>query len=379
MTPRTVVAPTGVVGATEGSGVGSDRTQVLEALSEAVYLLDRELRFTYLNAEAERLVQRTRDELIGRLVWDEFPAAAEDGLRTSYERALETGEPVQLDRFDYPPLDTTFEIHASPTDAGLAVQFRDVSERLDRERDLQRIADTQQRTADRLRELDDTKNAFLSAVSHELRTPLAIIRGLAAELQAARGQLEERERHEIEDTILDQAVRLERLLGDLLDVDRLRSGALRTRQTDCDLVRLLTETARSQPDADRFELDLPDHLTAHADPSQIERIVVNLLENASKYAPEGEVVLRLVPFGDRGGRLEVVDQGPGIPETERERIFEPLYRVDDDHHCTGTGIGLSLVAAFAHLHGGEARALAHDGGACIQVDLPCPVGEDLAR
>jgi two-component system, NtrC family, sensor histidine kinase GlrK len=80
--------------------------------------------------------------------------------------------------------------------------------------------------------------------------------------------------------------------------------------------------------------------------------------------------VRLAPLADGGGRLEVIDEGPGIPEAERERIFEPLYRVDDDHQRSGTGIGLSLVAAFAQLHGGEARALPSDGGAHLQVDLP---------
>jgi PAS domain S-box-containing protein len=347
-----------------------DRLELLESLTDAVYLLDREMRFTYLNAEAERLVQRSREELFGRGVWEEFPEAGASDLRELYERAVATGAAIRLDSYDYPPLDAVFEIHAYPTEAGLAVQFRDVSDHVDRERDLERLADEEHRTAARLRELDDTKNAFLSAVSHELRTPLTVVRGLATELRESRGQLSDEERHEIEDTILEQAERLERLLADLLDVDRLKRGALRARQTDCDLVSLVTEAVRRQPDADRIELDLPDRLPAHVDPSQVDRIVANLVQNAAKYAPSGTVTVRLAPLADGGGRLEVIDEGPGIPEAERERIFEPLYRVDDDHQRSGTGIGLSLVAAFAQLHGGAARALPSDGGAHLQVDLP---------
>jgi PAS domain S-box-containing protein len=347
-----------------------ERLRLLESMSDAIYLLDREMRFTYLNAEAERLVRRTRGELLGEVVWGEFPEAAESELRELYERAFETGEPIQLDGYDYPPLDAVFEIHAYPTEVGLAVQFRDVSGHVDRERDLERLADEEQRAADRLRELDDTKNAFLSAVSHELRTPLTVVRGLATELRESRGRLSEPERHEIEDTILEQADRLERLLADLLDVDRLKRGALRSRQTDCDLVPLVTEAVGRQPDADRVELDLPERLPAHVDPSQVDRIVANLVQNAAKYAPTGSVTVRLTPLSEGGGRLEVIDEGPGIPEAERERVFEPLYRVDDDHQRSGTGIGLSLVAAFAELHGGEARALPRDRGAHLQVDLP---------
>jgi signal transduction histidine kinase len=386
---REVVDPRGDPGTDDGrpappctEDVTSDeRLAFLEGLDDAVYLLDDAWRFTYLNAKAERLVRRSRDELLGCSVWDEFPEAAVSELRPLYERARETGERLLLEAYDYPPLDTTFEIHVHPGDRGLGVQFRDVSDHVDRERDLARQADRDQRTAERLRELDDTKNAFLSAVSHELRSPLTIVRGLARELVTSRGsELEDDERHEIEDTILEQAERLEELLSDLLDVDRLKRGALRSRQHECDLAEVVTDAVRSANGlGDRVELDVPDRLPARADASQVERIVVNLLQNAGKYAPSGPVLVRLEPLDGCGGRLEVVDEGPGIPEAERERIFEPLYRIDDDHGRPGTGIGLSLVAAFAQLHGGEARALPSENGAHLQVDLPCPVSEDAGR
>lgn len=354
--------------------------QLLEQLGDAVHLLDDDFRITYLNAEAERLVRRPREELLGQVIWDAFPEAGAGPLRGMYERVRATGVAERIDAYAYPPLDTTFEIRAYPAACGLGVQFRDVGEHVDRARDLARKADLEHRTATRLRALDDTKNAFLSAVSHELRTPLTIVRGLARELVAARDELSDAERHEIEDTIVEQADRLEGLLSDLLDVDRLKRGDLRSRQVDCDLVEVIGDAvARQDGVADRVELELPERLPAHADPSQVERIVVNLLQNAEKYAPTGTVQVRLTPLDACGGRLEVIDEGPGIPEDEHERIFEPLYRVDDEHDRPGTGIGLSLVAAFAELHGGEARALPREGGAHLQVDLPCPVTEDGGR
>jgi signal transduction histidine kinase len=343
--------------------------ETLESLTDAVYTLDHGWRFTYLNAEAERLVRRRREELLGCVVWEEFPEAARSELFSLYHRAVADGTPVSIDRYPFEPLDTTFEITAFPADLGLVVQFRDVQEHLDRERQLEARAEDDRRTAIQLRELDETKNAFLSAVSHELRGPLTVVRGFATQLVELRGELDTDERAQMEDTILAEAQRLDQLLSDLLDVDRLTRGTLRSRQVATDVAQIVGSTASRQSAADRVELELPDELVATVDPSQVERIVANLVGNAGKYAPTGSITVRLLPLGD-GVRLEVIDQGPGIPEGERERIFEPLYRVDDDHPRPGTGIGLSLVAAFAALHGGEARALPAERGAHIQVDLP---------
>jgi PAS domain S-box-containing protein len=357
-------------GAAEDADARADRlAETLESLSDAVYTLDTGWRFTYLNGEAERLVRRSREELLGHVVWDEFAEAARSELYPAYHRAVAEGRPVTIDRYAYPPLDTTFEITAFPTDRGLVVQFRDVQEHLDRERQLEARAEDEQRTAARLRGLDDAKNTFLSAVSHELRTPLTVVRGLATQLVDHRGELSDEERFELEDTILAEAERLEQLLTDLLDVDRLERGALRSRQLTTDVAEIVRAAVDQQTAADRVELEVPDRLTATVDPTQVERIVANLLENAAKYAPSGTITVRLAPLGD-GVRIEVVDEGPGIPDDARERVFEPLYRVDDDHPRPGTGIGLSLVAAFARLHGGGARALPTDSGAHLRVDLP---------
>jgi signal transduction histidine kinase len=343
--------------------------ETLESLSDAVYTLDHGWRFTYLNAEAERLVRRSREELLGCVVWEEFPEAARSELFNLYHRAVADGKPVTIDRYPFEPLGTTFEITAFPADLGLVVQFRDVQEHLDRERQLEARAEDHRRTAVQLRELDATKNAFLSAVSHELRGPLTVVRGFATQLVELRGELGGDERAEMEDTILAETQRLDQLLSDLLDVDRLTRGTLRSRQVATDVATIVRNAAVRQTASDRVDLDVPDELVATVDPSQVERIVANLVGNAGKYAPIGPITVRLVPLG-AGVRIEVVDEGPGIPEEERERIFEPLYRVDDEHPRPGTGIGLSLVAAFAGLHGGEARALPSERGAHIQVDLP---------
>lgn len=362
-------APTLVTDAPDQELQAARLAAILESLSDAVFTLDHDWRIIYVNAEGERLVRRRRQDLLGAVIWDEFPETVDSELYPAYHRAVVEGRPVTVERYWNEPLDTTFEITAYPADLGLVVHFRDVQEQLERERQLAARAEDEQRTATRLRELDDTKNAFLSAVSHELRSPLTVVRGLARELVERGDELGDDDRRAIEREILDQADRLERLLADLLDVDRLTRGALRTRQAPADVVEVVRTAVDLQPDVDRVTLESPQQLVATVDRSQLERIVANLVGNAAKYAPHGPITVRVQAL-DPGVRIDVLDEGPGIPEADRERVFEPLYRVDEDHRRPGTGIGLSLVAAFAELHGGGARVVPSDHGAHVRVDLP---------
>lgn len=104
--------------------------------------------------------------------------------------------------------------------------------------------------------------------------------------------------------------------------------------------------------------------------AQIERIVTNLLENTAKYAPGSHVEVRVCHHGEQGFRMEVIDDGPGIPPAERERVFEAFHRGNANDPRPGTGIGLALVAEFARLHGGRAWAEPSDHGAHLVVEAP---------
>ncbi len=349
-------------------------TATLEAIADACYALDDGWRFTFLNASAEQLVERTADELLGRCVWDEFPEAAGTEVEEAYRRARATGQPVRLERYWFPPLRRWFEISAHPWDDGLTVFFRDVSAHVAKEASLERTVRDERAVSERLRDLDRTKNAFLSAVSHELRTPLTVVRGMAHTLRDHRDELPPEVRRRVEDAMASSADRLDRLLRDLLDVDRLTHGGIACRRDRVDVVSLVraicAEVIREGLLLDEPHVISPATLPADVDPIQLERVLHNLLENAGKYAPGASVRIELSALPEHGVRVEVHDDGPGIPSAELQRIFQPLHRADPTHPQPGTGVGLALVASFAQLHGGRAWAEPSPDGAHLVVELP---------
>ena len=249
---------------------------------------------------------------------------------------------------------------------------QDVTEQRQFEGELRRALQTEQEAAEQLRHLDHLKDAFLGAVSHELRTPLTVLRGLAETLQRHDAELDAPTRARIQAALVEQSSRLGDLVTDLLDLNRLvHHDHAATRPRPVDLCRVLREAVEQHPDAARVRLELPEHLEIGVDPVHVERIVVNLIDNANKYAPEGPVVIRLSAGAEGRVCLDIRDQGPGIPPWALERVFEPFFRADNEHPQPGTGVGLALVAEFARLHGGSAWAEnPHEGGARIVVELP---------
>ena len=230
----------------------------------------------------------------------------------------------------------------------------------------------EEQRATTLDELDRSKSAFLSAVSHELRTPLTVIRGMAATLQRLGPELADGDRDRLQSALTTNADRLAGLLDDLLDLDRLTRGALPTSWDLIDAVEVTRVALGSCAGAERMRLTAPVSHPVTMDRTQFERIVVNLAENANKYAPAGPIEVALGPHEDGGGIvLTVDDQGPGVPLTDRERIFEPFHRLDDDHHSPGTGIGLALVAEFVRVHHGDIEVTdSPSGGARFVVTIP---------
>jgi signal transduction histidine kinase len=239
----------------------------------------------------------------------------------------------------------------------------------------QQVAHIQRQAATDLRELDRAKNAFLSAVSHELRTPLTVVRGLAETLDRLGPDLPEDHRDELQSALLAQAERLAGLLDDLLDVDRMNRGSLQLAIRELDVVALIGRVIDEHSERARVRLHAPTRLLLRADGTQLQRIMVNLLDNARKYAPEGDVEVTVSVVADAGLLLEVRDHGPGIPADQRERVFEPFHRMDDTHPQPGTGIGLALVAEFARLHGGRAWTEPPTEGPGTRILISLPASE----
>jgi signal transduction histidine kinase len=241
-----------------------------------------------------------------------------------------------------------------------------------RAEELARDLDREREESERLRVEDELKTTFLQAVSHDLRTPLAAILGLAVTLAREDLDLDDADARDLAQRIANNARRLDRIVSDLLDLERLQRGIATLQVEPVDLgARVREQVAQSDLVADRrLALDVAP-LTIEADPGMVDRIVENLLTNARKHTPGDSRIWVRVARDDEGegALLTVEDDGPGVPPDERETIFEAFRQ--GAGASSGTGVGLALVRRFAELHGGRAWVDDRDGGgASFRVWLP---------
>jgi signal transduction histidine kinase len=238
------------------------------------------------------------------------------------------------------------------------------------------LYEREQQAVNRLSELDALKNAFLSTVSHELRTATTAVQGFADLLSEHWDTTPDERRHEMARRIRRQSGSLRHLVDDLLDYARLDAERLRVsprRINLSELVEHVTESFSPLVSSHRLVVHAEPDLHAWADPIAVERILANLLSNAGKYAPPGTTVTVTAHSHDDCARLSVGDEGPGIPEAERRRVFVRFYRLDNPQtiRTHGAGIGLAILHDFADRSG--AAVVIEDapgGGALVHVDFP---------
>ncbi len=227
-------------------------------------------------------------------------------------------------------------------------------------------------------ETEHLRAALLSSVSHDLKTPLVSIIGSATALGDATVKLPEESRQSLIQAILEEAQRLHRFVQNLLDMTRLSYGKLKISRRWCELGEIVSRArrqtekvlARHRLDV-RLADDLPEILV---DPVLIEHVLVNLLDNAAKYAPAGSRVE--IAAGSGAGRIviSVTDEGPGIAEAEREAVFDQFYRARaEDRQTAGTGLGLSICRGLVDAHGGTIAIAAGPGGRGARVTVTLPL------
>jgi PAS domain S-box-containing protein len=209
---------------------------------------------------------------------------------------------------------------------------------------------------------DEAKTFAMQAVSHDIRTPLAAILGLAVTLESRAGEMSAEEVRDLSSRIVQNSRRLDRIVTDLLDLDRLQRNGFVANLRPVDLGTLVRQlvTRTDAVTERRLQLDSgPVH--ARADPTMVERIVENLLTNAVKHTPGDSRIWVRVERTDEGALIAVEDDGPGVAPEERQRIFEPFTQ-GTSPGPGGAGIGLALVARFAALHDGRAWVQERTGG-----------------
>jgi two-component system sensor histidine kinase KdpD len=214
-------------------------------------------------------------------------------------------------------------------------------------------------------ESERLRNSLLSALSHDLRTPLTALVGLAESL-ALEGQGLNQVQADIVNAIHEQAVRMVQLVNNLLDMARLQSGRVQLRkewQSVAELTGAALQSRREALARHQVKVDLPADLPlVNCDAALIERVLVNLLENAAKYTPRGSVITVTAVAKPDTMEVTVFDQGPGLPRGQEQTVFEKFVRGQKESGVPGVGLGLAICKAIVEAHGGEISAANHPGG-----------------
>jgi two-component system, OmpR family, sensor histidine kinase KdpD len=229
--------------------------------------------------------------------------------------------------------------------------------------------------AEILRRADALKNALLSAVSHDLRTPLATIVASAGSLRQTDVHWTDAERESFLSDIEQEARRLSRIVGNLLDLSRMESGTLHPERGWYDLAALIDDVVgrlRPLTQTHRLEVRVPDDLPpVPLDYVEIDQVLSNLIENAARHTPQGSriVVAARVERGE--AVVEVADDGPGIAIDAMDRLFKPFLRSAGRHGARGTGLGLAVARGLVEAHGGRIAVRNRpEGGALFAFTLP---------
>jgi len=240
------------------------------------------------------------------------------------------------------------------------------------------MAEELQRRAGERDQLDRMRDEFVLTASHELRSPLTSVQGFAELLMLEREKLTAKQTETVE-VILDNSRHLVRLLNDLLDLARSDAGRLAIKRVPTEPAALIEEAARTM----RAQLDTrgqllsleiePDLPFVEADRDRIRQVLVNLLTNAHEYCPPEATVRVRATHRDSAVEIDVIDNGPGIPQQQMEHIFERFMRGDAGltQRVGGTGLGLAISKSLIELHGGTIDAEpTPGGGATFRLRLP---------
>ena len=228
--------------------------------------------------------------------------------------------------------------------------------------------------AEALQEADEMKTALMASISHDLKTPLAGIKAAISSLMDRRIQWSEEDVDAFLRTIDSQADRLNRLISDILDLNRIEAGELTPESTPLDAATLLNrarEATAFETLGRQVSIEVPGFVSLMADEALILQAVVNLIENANKYSTAGRGI-HLRAFGEGASAvLEVSDEGPGIAASDIPFVFDRFFRAGEhSRRVKGSGLGLTIVKGFVELCGGTVSVKSSKQGTTFQIRLP---------
>ncbi|MEI2583105.1 ATP-binding protein [Scytonema sp. PRP1] len=359
-----------------------ERAAILERVTDAFYGLDREWRFTYVNRRCEEYLGKTREELVGKVVWEVFPMVVGTLFEEQYYLAVRDQVAVHFEVMS-PFSNQWQEVHAYPSADGLSVNFRNITERKELEERREALLESERAARAEAERIGRLKDEFLATVSHELRTPLNAILGWSQLLR--KKTIGPAELKKGLDTIERNSRAQAQIIEDLLDMSRIISGKIQLNVKNVNLRSVIEAAIESLlPTVQAKDIRLQtvfDVLPASiiGDPGRLQQIVWNLLSNAIKFTPQGGRVRVSLEKVNSYVELTVSDTGQGIKSEFLPYVFDRFRQADSSttRKFGGLGLGLSIVKQLVELHGGSVQATsAGEGqGATFTVMLPLALKE----
>ncbi|MEG3897291.1 PAS domain S-box protein [Microcoleus sp. SVA1_B6] len=350
---------------------------ILESITDGFFALDRDWRFTYVNRQGERLLDRTPGDLLGKTIWEEYPGTVGMEFERAYRQAASERVASSFISF-YPDHNRWYEVQAYPAADGITVYFRNVTDRQRIEAEREQLLQREQMAREAAENANRIKDEFLAVLSHELRSPLNPILGWSRLLQ--NGKLDASKTALGLSTIERNAKLQSKLIEDLLDVSRILQGKLSLSVTSVNLastIRAAIETVHLAAEAKSIGVEVsldPNISSVSGDATRLQQVVWNLLSNAVKFTPAGGRVEVRLAQADNQAQITVRDNGKGIPSEFLPYVFDYFRQADSSttRQFGGLGLGLAIVRHLVELHGGtvEADSPGEGLGATFTVRLP---------
>ena len=338
----------------------------LESISDAFHTFDNDWRFTYMNSESARLLGMRAQEALGTVVWMSFPGLRETDIGRQFIYAVEQSEAVHFETY-YDPLGLWLEIHAYPSDEGLAVYFQDISHRKQTEAELQSTLEELERSN---RELDQ----FAYVASHDLQEPLRKIQAFSGRLEARATGLDEDSRDYLR-RMTSAAARMQSLIIDLLDYSRINTRGQPFQRLDLsEVISEVLQDMEATLEQTHARVEYGELPCVEGDASQLRRVIQNLLSNAIKFQRSGTppvIKIFAEPALGDAWTLCLADNGIGFDEKYLDRIFNPFQRLHGREAYPGTGIGLAITKKIVERHEAEITASSSPGnGSVFRITFP---------
>lgn len=344
--------------------------QILESISDGFYAVDKDFRFTYVNATAEALWGKRREELLGRVIWDVFPQAVGSESHAAHLQSAKDRLPRRLETRS-PVIQAWLDVSIHPSGDGLSVYFHDISERRRRREELERLVE--KRTS-RLQEVNEELETFTYSASHDLRAPARKIRGYSELLRRRLGAGLGEEGKRYLELIDDSTGRMVQVIDEMKSLAEASQKELKPERVDLSAAagRRCRARAEAEPRR-RVDFRIQPGLSAQGDPFLLEAALGHLLDNAFKFTrARKHANIEFGAIRSEGGPVFFVrDDGAGFDMRHARKLFRPFERLHDTGEFPGAGVGLAIVQRIIRRHGGEVWAEGKPGeGAVFYFTLP---------